>query len=194
MDAVIDAAHRILADEGYARLSTNRIAQLAGISVGSLYHYFPSKEAVVAELARHLETVGLEMAREGFAMVAQWPIPEVARALVAILVSEEIGIVSARRTLLRHVPPRWFEETSLAADEEVRTWVTSLVEARRSEVRSAPADMMAFIIYHSVEGVVEAAAARRPELVSDPEFFEELLTMLLAYVRPLEHELPAQAD
>lgn len=46
--AIVQAGARILEREGYAALSTNRIAVVAGIAVASLYEYFPSKEAVVA--------------------------------------------------------------------------------------------------------------------------------------------------
>jgi AcrR family transcriptional regulator len=49
-----DATARVLVREGYARTSTNRIAAVAGVSIGSLYQYFPNKESLVAALvARH---------------------------------------------------------------------------------------------------------------------------------------------
>src|SRR5215468_399334 len=48
VDALIEATARILVREGFDHASTNRIAEQAGVSVGSLYQYFPSKEALVA--------------------------------------------------------------------------------------------------------------------------------------------------
>src|SRR5580658_10125349 len=55
VDAILDATARVLCTTGYDRASTNRIALAAGVSVGSLYQYFPSKEALVAALAaRHM--------------------------------------------------------------------------------------------------------------------------------------------
>src|SRR5262245_39298505 len=60
IDAIVDSAHQLLAQSGYAAVSTNRIARAANISIGALYHYFPNKEAIVAELARRLELRGLE--------------------------------------------------------------------------------------------------------------------------------------
>ena len=50
VDAIIQATARVLVEDGYDRASTNRIAQAAGVSIGSLYQYFPSKEALVAAL------------------------------------------------------------------------------------------------------------------------------------------------
>jgi AcrR family transcriptional regulator len=56
VEAILEAAARVLIREGYARTTTNRIAAAAGISVGSLYQYFPGKDAlVVALLRRHRE-------------------------------------------------------------------------------------------------------------------------------------------
>lgn len=49
---VLDAAERLLAEDAGAALSTTRIAQEAGVSVGALYQYFPDTGALVAALAR----------------------------------------------------------------------------------------------------------------------------------------------
>jgi AcrR family transcriptional regulator len=48
VDALIEATARILVSEGFDRSSTNRIAEKAGVSIGSLYQYYPSKEGLVA--------------------------------------------------------------------------------------------------------------------------------------------------
>ncbi|PMB09477.1 TetR/AcrR family transcriptional regulator [Fischerella thermalis CCMEE 5273] len=50
VDAILTATARILVKDGYAKTNTNRIAELAGVSIGSLYQYFPSKEAIIAAL------------------------------------------------------------------------------------------------------------------------------------------------
>jgi AcrR family transcriptional regulator len=53
---VLEAAERVLVEEGPAGLTTTRVAEVAGISVGSLYQYFPDKDAIVSALAlRYVE-------------------------------------------------------------------------------------------------------------------------------------------
>jgi AcrR family transcriptional regulator len=47
----LDAADRLLAEEGAAALSTVRVAEAAGASIGTLYHWFPDKEAIIEALA-----------------------------------------------------------------------------------------------------------------------------------------------
>lgn len=51
-EAILEAAARILESLGFAGFNTNAVAELAGVSIGSLYQYFPSKESLIVELIR----------------------------------------------------------------------------------------------------------------------------------------------
>ena len=50
VEALLEATTDILLRDGYAKLTTNRIADRAGVNIASLYQYFPGKDAIVAEL------------------------------------------------------------------------------------------------------------------------------------------------
>jgi AcrR family transcriptional regulator len=50
VEAILEATTRILVEEGYDKANTNRIAERAGISIGSLYQYFPNKESLMTAL------------------------------------------------------------------------------------------------------------------------------------------------
>ncbi len=50
VDAILEAAAQVFAELGYARATTNKIAERAGVSVGSLYQYFPNKDSLIASL------------------------------------------------------------------------------------------------------------------------------------------------
>src|SRR5688500_11026502 len=52
VDAIVQAAAYILVRDGYAKLTTNRIAERAGVNIASLYQFFPGKQAILAELQR----------------------------------------------------------------------------------------------------------------------------------------------
>ncbi|MFB6895590.1 TetR/AcrR family transcriptional regulator [Streptomyces hydrogenans] len=54
MAQIVGAAEELIADEGLSAVGMNAIARRAEISPGSLYQYFPGKDAVVAEVARRL--------------------------------------------------------------------------------------------------------------------------------------------
>jgi AcrR family transcriptional regulator len=66
-DAILEAAARIIADQGLAAFNTNAVAERAGISIGSLYQYYPNKDALMAALIerqQEAQLVTLEAAAE----------------------------------------------------------------------------------------------------------------------------------
>ena len=86
VDALVEATARILVREGFDKASTNRIAEVAGVSVGSLYQYFPSKEALVAAvIERHNQEI-MQTVRGELAEVASQPMEQGVRKLVAVAV------------------------------------------------------------------------------------------------------------
>jgi len=83
VDALVEATARVLTKEGYDRASTNKIAAMAGVSIGSLYQYFPSKEALVAAvIERHTQELS-RVVRDTLLKVAARPIEIAVRELVA---------------------------------------------------------------------------------------------------------------
>lgn len=52
-DALVEATQRVLANEGVEAVTTARVAEVAGVSIGSLYQYFPSREALIAAVIDH---------------------------------------------------------------------------------------------------------------------------------------------
>src|SRR5215472_17929598 len=86
VDSLLEATARVLINEGYDRASTNRIADVAGVSIGSLYQYFPSKEALVAAVIdRHMQQVS-QVARNALIKVAARPIEIAAREFVSVAI------------------------------------------------------------------------------------------------------------
>src|ERR1700733_9355649 len=87
VDALVEATARILVREGFDKASTNRIAEVAGVSVGTLYQYYPSKEAlVVAGIERHNREL-MQFVRGELAKVASQPIETAVRRLIAVAIA-----------------------------------------------------------------------------------------------------------
>lgn len=77
-EAVLSAAAQILERQGYAGLTTNAVAERAGVSIGTLYQYFPGKEAIAAELVRRLKAQLLDDLSGAIAESQGKPLREVA--------------------------------------------------------------------------------------------------------------------
>jgi AcrR family transcriptional regulator len=93
-----------LAERGFAATTTNHIADAAGVSIGTLYHYFPSKEALIEAVVHRMWTRELAVLEAHGAALAEGPLDEAIRAIVHDLVA----VMAARRDLYR----RWYGEAS----------------------------------------------------------------------------------
>lgn len=51
-DSILEASTRVLEEVSFEKFTTNRVAEAAGISIGSLYQYFPNKQSILIELER----------------------------------------------------------------------------------------------------------------------------------------------
>lgn len=86
--AILQAAAEVLVTHGYGKATTNRIAARAGVSIGSLYHYFPGKQAVYAALIDHTiaETTTMVI-RESGSILANSSLHRSMRDIIGMAVS-----------------------------------------------------------------------------------------------------------
>jgi AcrR family transcriptional regulator len=95
--AILDATVRVLLDRGYPGTTTNLVAEVAGVGIGSLYEYFPNKEALVAALVgREVDRFVTALERE-MSTTLDRPFPEALRGALAAALDE----LEARRDLVR---------------------------------------------------------------------------------------------
>ncbi len=86
---ILQAAARVLERESLSGFNTNRVAEVAGISVGSLYQYFPNKDALVAALIARDQEVRAEALEAVFAELANRPFGEALRLLAQYAVRQQ---------------------------------------------------------------------------------------------------------
>jgi AcrR family transcriptional regulator len=175
VDEILAAAAEVLVTVGYDRASTKRIAAAAGLSIGSLYQYFPSKEAVVAALLdRHIAGQFAVLEAEAQAMVAT-PLPKAAQRLVTAFFSAQQVDRRLRRVFIEEVP-RAIQRKRLA---EIEARAVQLV---RGFVDGDGGDFRALVIVRAVQHLTYAA------LVDDAGYDEtvwqkELTRLVLRYLQ-----------
>src|SRR5690606_17279133 len=102
--ALVEATARILVREGFDRASTNRIAREAGVSIGSLYQYYPGKEALVAAVIdRHNQQL-MRLVRAAFAEIAAQPPEQAVRRLAAVAIEAHRIDPRLHRVLAEQLP------------------------------------------------------------------------------------------
>jgi AcrR family transcriptional regulator len=104
VSALVEATARVLVREGFDKASTNRIAEVAGVSVGSLYQYFPSKEAlVVAVIDRHNQEI-MQVVRGELAEAMSLPVEKAVRKMIAVAVKAHRVNPRLHRVLAEQIP------------------------------------------------------------------------------------------
>lgn len=185
VDVIVEAATRVLARRGWARFTTNEIAAVAGVSVGSLYQYFPDKLAIAEAIReRHLEEVLVALSGSSESDNEAVSLDQRVERFVDGVIAAHSVDQALHRVLVDEVP--------LAArssypefEAEYQRRYRALV-ARDDDIGSSNEDdTAARMLSSAVEGVVHAAA-RRGEL-GLPALRRELVRLVLAYLRDRQH-------
>jgi AcrR family transcriptional regulator len=189
VDALVGATARILIEEGYERASTNRIAAVAGVSIGSLYQYFPSKEALVAAAAeRHTQELA-RVALGAMIKVAEQPVEVGARELVAAAIDAHRVDPKLHRVLAEQVPRIGRLEDIDAVERRGGAFLQSYLDAHRDEIDVADVNLAAFVLTTTVEALTHVAVLRRPDLLDGDKagaFVNEVAGLVLRYLRPTD--------
>ncbi len=185
---MLEAALRILAKEGLAGLTTNRVAAVAGVSIGTVYQYFNDKAEIVDALAQR-ELTSLS---EGVLAALAGPAPlapgDRIRAVVRAALAAYGGRTGVHRVLVQHLLAR-AGATPLPGMHEAIVQMTSqggLVAFDQRALALAPAD--AFVLTHAVGGVIRALLAA-PDSLDRPQrqSIEDALVRLVVGVVDRDH-------
>jgi AcrR family transcriptional regulator len=167
VDALVEATARILVREGFDKASTNRIAEVAGVSVGSLYQYFPGKEALVAAvIERHNQEI-MQTVRGELAEVLAQPVEKAVRKLVAAAVKAHRVDPRLHRVLAEQIPRVGKLETLETFNRENHALFRDYLESHRDEIRVADLDLASFVCVTTIEALTHNAVLHHSRTFSD---------------------------
>ncbi len=182
VEAILEATTHILVEEGYDKANTNRIAERAGISIGSLYQYFPNKESLMTALMdRHAqemaELVGAKLDRL-FDSPLEIVIPEIITAVVAA------HAINPRlhQVLSEEIPHSERSPQMHKANERITELLRAYLERWRDLIQPQNIDLTVFILSRTVDSLCHAAVIEHPNLVRNSQFEREVSNLLLAYL------------
>jgi AcrR family transcriptional regulator len=174
VDALVEATARILVKEGFDKASTNRIADVAGVSVGSLYQYFPSKEALVAAvIERHQQEI-MQTVRGELAEVLDQPVEQAVRKLVAVAVKAHRVNPRLHRVLAEQIPRVGKLEKLETFNRENYTLFRTYLERHRDELRVDDLELASFVCVTSIEALTHNAVLHHSKMLLD-ETMEALI-------------------
>jgi AcrR family transcriptional regulator len=182
-ETILDAAARVFVDLGYARATTNKIAAEAGISVGSLYQYFPSKDALAVELLRRYRMKLLGVVGAGLSRVGERGLEVVVRDLVDALLRAEGIDPTLQRVLIEQVLRTSARAEVLGFEEKLEEVVAEQLRAAKTGHHEKDLRVAAFLVVRVVLAVVHAVRVDRTEVDSE-RLRDHVTRLIVRYLAP----------
>jgi AcrR family transcriptional regulator len=186
--AILDAALALFAEHGYERTSTNAIAARAGMSPGSLYQFFPNKEAIAEALATRLveQMRAAHSAAFDLTRVTDLTLNELIDKMVEPLISFNVANPGAKTLLANTDMPAGLQAATRPLHEAVVGRVAAILRARMPTLTPAETSLTATVAVRIVAAmmppIVAAKGAERDALTA------ELKKALHGYIAPLQRQ------
>jgi AcrR family transcriptional regulator len=184
--AILDAAVQVLAKEGAQRFTTARVAEKAGVSVGSLYQYFPNKAAILFRLQSDEWRQTSKLLR-GILEDVQRPPLERLRTLVHAFIRSECD-EAAMRVALNDAAPLYrdapeAQEARASGDRTVQVFMQEALPEASEAHRALAGDLITTTL--SAVGKHFSETPRTPAEIE--AYADAMADMFCAYLRALEH-------
>lgn len=192
VDAIITAVERVLDVHGIAGLTTNRVAEVAGVSVGTLYQYYSNKQALVGALQERVLRLLFGTLDQVLAASHDTSLTDLAARVAEAMVMLYRSQRPIHRLLIEL-------RTEAAYQEPFRRAIDQFVDrlavflANRADFGHADPHTSAFAIVSAIEGVANAVAARPGEL-DVPAVATEAGRMVALYLSAFEKNLRADVE
>lgn len=184
VETILEATARVLAREGYERATTNRIAEVSGYGVGSLYDYFPNKESLVAALIeRHAEEM-VAAVESNLRVSADSPLSETMRAWVESGVRAHSQNPGLQNVLVEQVSRVGDPGRIGEFEKRIARLVKSYLECHAEEIGPQDLALASFVVAQAVLSLTHKAVVERPESLEDGRLVDEITTLVLGYLAP----------
>ena len=179
VEAIFQATARILSREGRVGLNTNRIAELAGVSIGTLYGYFPNKQAILLSMARS----ELDRARDqvAAALTRRSPHAHPARVAVQALVGMYAAGGRTRRILMETLFAHGGSEELARPVQEIAELILANAENILPREAGIPSRVELYVLTRALDGIVRTAVYDGMEFVGSKDFEDALLRLAFGF-------------
>ncbi|MDB4989303.1 MAG: Transcriptional regulator, TetR family [Myxococcaceae bacterium] len=178
VEVILAATRQLIIKHGVERVSTNMVVRAAGVSIGSLYQYFPGKRALIAELRRRHQEQGERLIIQHALEVADAPVAVALRRLV----EQMIAVHRVDPELHRALELEGREPGVSSAERRMLFAIESYMTRHKGEICVQDLPSAAYMVGRTIETLTHCAVLERPALLEDPSWVDDMIRMLLAYV------------
>lgn len=182
VENIKQAALDLIAKEGCAQLGTARIAERAGISIGSLYHYFPTCEAILLALYEDVTTQLAAMTKRMLLDIMEMPtaagVEYVVRSLLKLHIRHQLVLIR----LVEETPEIRFSAHPLSLDQLTRSSIRLYLHHQHPGLDQVKIERMAQFIGHIVLSSIRWYLGEDPPKIGREAFVSDLSRMIAAYI------------
>jgi AcrR family transcriptional regulator len=179
---LVEATERVVSKVGFRAATTNHIAKVAGVSIGTLYHYFPTKEALVSAVVHRMWRDELAAVMQHANTFAEAPLEEAIQLAVRALVE----VIGSKIALYKH----WYTEASHLGDlqtgldmtDQAIGFIRSVLESKRDQVRPHDLQFAADLVVKTALATARTGARDYEPQIKNGELAKELADMLSRYL------------
>ncbi|MBS0324626.1 MAG: TetR/AcrR family transcriptional regulator [Proteobacteria bacterium] len=190
MAAIREAFLKLLREEGSAALNTNRIAEVAGVSIGSLYQYYQDKYAIAADICNEVlreELEGIDAMSRQTVAIARHSLDETIAFIVKGHVVRERRLYELLQDFYLELHWRYdFGATVVEQSTHHRptaAWLPRLLKRHAGQVRVTDWPRASALVVDVIEGAIHRTLDRRPQALFDDTFVVDLTELVLRYLK-----------
>ena len=182
--AILEGAVRVLAEEGAHRFTTARVAERAGVSIGSLYQYFPNKASILFRLQSDEWTQTNELLSEILEDRTLAPMERL-RKLVHMFIRSEVEEAAVRVALDDAAPLYRDEPEAKEAYEASDATIDHFMEELLPHVTEDARDIASYLVFTTMCAVGKEFSECPRTVVEVEAYAEAMAEMFCAYLRGL---------
>ncbi|HMO57825.1 MAG TPA: TetR/AcrR family transcriptional regulator [Roseiflexaceae bacterium] len=181
VEQLLNAAEQLFAERGYRGATTNAIAEHAGVPIGSLYQFFPNKEALLHAVTARYSTEGAEVLDA--VLDAALPATALAERFLAAMIEFGAQRIAFTRIVLQSGGEPQLQAAAAAVHHMLQQRFVRLIQARAPHLPAERMRLTADVSLAAVNALLALAISRKP--LGEPavhEVLSEAQTLLLAYL------------
>ena len=182
VETIIEATARVLIKNGYAKTNTNLIAERAGISVGSIYQYFPNKDALVVALhERHLQQMH-QVIDESLSGPKKTTPRKYITTIVRALLTAHLIEPDLHKILEQELHFLTTANTESHSEKKIFSVLRRLLEEIRTQITPTNLDLAVWVVKQIVVSMVHAVVIEQPKQFSVDEMEQAITDTVMGYL------------
>lgn len=182
VDCILSAAESIINKSGYDAATTNHIAEVAGVSIGSLYQYFPSKESIAAALVESAVLKATNELRQCLIENMAKPLDESTRCIIRTILETRQKYSFVFLRLPREVPKLGRLSQEVTTEKFLYNTIRAYYQHHRQEILVEDLEVAMFVAEHIVVGSIDAYIENRSPILNDEQIVEQISDAVVKYL------------